>query len=121
VTLLRRALAIAQGITLIPAALRGTAAARHPKAPAQASPPAPGTTPPAAEPGQQHPPPGRWSPLRDGIYGRCTMAVFFYDTGITVTYDHIRKRRLVDIPPADEWGGLEGWLRAPHDFDGPAL
>jgi hypothetical protein len=103
---------------ILTAAATATAAcllSGHTKTPAQASPPAPGTTPPTP-PG---PPTGL--PPRDGLYGRCVMTVFFFHTGITVTYDHTRMRRIIDTPPVEEWGGLEAWLREPHDFDGPPL
>ena len=37
-----------------------------------------------------------------GIYGRLVMASYFYDTGITVTDDLVRWRRLVDVPPLED-------------------
>lgn len=63
--------------------------------------PRPDATPPASSPGTGPPP-------RDSIYGRCVMTACFYDTGITVTYDHTRRRRIIDIPPADQW---DGWAK----------
>lgn len=74
-----------------------TPAPARPRAPEPA--PRPGTPPdsPSIPPGPGH--------LRNGIYGRCVMTTYFFDTGITVTHDHTRMRRLIDIPPADEWDG----------------
>lgn len=88
------------------AALGARQARRLLKAPAPAaSPPqapaSPGAGVPAISPVSPAPPPGQ---LRDSIYGRCVMTTYFFDTGITVTADHVRMRKIVDIPPADEWG-----------------
>lgn len=78
-------------------------------APAASPQPVPGHTPggAAGPPNPSTAPPGPGQP-RDGIYGRLVMTTWFFDTGITVTDDHTHHRRLVDIPPADEWDGCPG-------------
>jgi hypothetical protein len=86
-----------------------------PPAPADSCQPGPGQDPvPGKAAGtpvtpQATPAPAR--PPRDGIYGRCTASAYFFDTGITVTYDHVNMRRHVDIPPADQWDGTGEWLQ----------
>lgn len=78
----------------------------QPPAPAAKPQPVPGSTGPGGQAAPPSAPPG------PGLYGRCVMTCNFYDTGITVTYDHTRMRRLIDVPPADEW---DGWAKEASD------
>jgi hypothetical protein len=56
------------------------------------------------------PAPGLAAP-RSGILGRLVVTSYFFDTGITVTDDHVRHRRILDVPPVEEWGDPEDLLR----------
>jgi hypothetical protein len=79
---------------------------------ARTKPPAPGqpqNPPEAAAPAARRNPVLRAAPAPgwtkvpvDGIYGQLVMASYFYDTGITVTDDLVRYRRMVDVPPPED-------------------
>jgi len=89
---------------LIVRAFRRAARIYRPPVPGQPHPPggAVGRTAPRIPVARAAPAPGWAKVPAGGIYGRLVMASYFYDTGITVTDDLVRYRRMVDVPPPED-------------------